>query len=114
MRLLDPLHIEVWVPVIEMIGGLIIAGYALAAIFALLHGSGISRARLLVAEGSLMGLSFKLAATLLKTIIIHTWTEILIFASILALRTVLKWVFQSEQARVERTMARTRKVVQSV
>lgn len=109
MQLLDPLHIEIWIPSIEMIGALIITGYAIAAIVALLRRRSISEARLLVAQGSLMGLSFKLAATLLKTIIIHSWGQILAFAAIFALRTVLKWVFTREQVQLEHAIARVRK-----
>lgn len=102
MRLLEPLHIEIWGPSIEMVGALIIAGYAVAAVLALLRGRGITESRLLVAQGSLMGLSFKLAATLLKTILIQTWGQILVFAAILALRIILKRIFVGEQVRLER------------
>ncbi len=109
MPWLDPLHIEIWVPSIEMIGALIIVGYAIAAVVALIRGRGITESRLLIAQGSLMGLSFKLAATLLKTILIHTWGQILFFAAILTLRIVLKRIFVGEQARLERRITRTGK-----
>jgi uncharacterized membrane protein len=114
MRLLDGLHIEIWVPSIEMIGAVIIVGYAVAAVLALLRGRGITESRLLVAQGSLMGLSFKLAATLLKTILIQTWGQILFFAAILAIRIVLKRIFTGEEARLERRISQTEKVGSAV
>jgi len=81
-------------------GSLIIAGYVLAAIWLLGRGHGFIRARLAVAQGALYGLAFKVAATLLKTIVLHSLNAIAIFAVIFALRTLIKRVFAWEQGRL--------------
>ena len=87
-----------WASIIEFIGGLLIVGYVLAAIYALFRKQGIVHARLLVVDGVLAALSFKLAGTLLKAIVVHTWQQILMFAAIFALRTILKRFFTWERS----------------
>lgn len=66
--------------------------------------AGIVRARLLVAEGVIASLGYKMAATLLKTIELQTWRAILMFTAILALRTVIKrvLVWEEDRLRAER------------
>jgi len=89
-----------WVPLIEFGGALVIVGYLVAALWRLARSrsrASIRQARLLVAEGAIWGLNFKVAGSLLNTILIHTWQQIGIFAVILALRTLLKRVFAWEQ-----------------
>lgn len=83
-----------------MFGALAIAGYVLAAIISLISTRNIDRARLLVAEGVLTSLSFTIAATLLRTINLQTWRQILIFSVILSLRTVLKKMFAWEKTQI--------------
>ena len=85
---------------VEFAGALGVAGHCLAALAVLACRRDIGRARLLVIEGSLWGLGLKTAASLLKTITVHDWEGILAFASILALRTVLKRVFAWEAGRL--------------
>jgi uncharacterized membrane protein len=99
MLSLHLLRIDIWAGLIEMGGSLIIVAYVLAALLTLLRSRtvGITHARLLIAQGVLTGLSFKLASTLLKTILLVTWHQILIFAAIFALRTLLKRLFVWEQ-----------------
>lgn len=89
---------------IEFIGALFIVGYILLAIFTLFRTRSIVQARLLVADGAIFGLNFKLAGSLLKTIEIHTWTQILLFVSIFALRFVLKRIFTWEQAHLQKNI----------
>ena len=99
------LAIPNWIPLIEFGGALLIAGYCIVALLTLIRSrsaESVRRARLYVAEGAIWGLSFKVAGTLLKTISIHTWEQIALFAVILALRTLLKQVFTWE----ERTLRR--------
>lgn len=86
---------------IEFAGALGVAGYCAAALAVLARRRDITRARLLVIEGSLWGLSLKTAASLLKTITVHDWNGILVFAAILALRTVLKRAFAWEAGRLD-------------
>ncbi|MGI8747229.1 MAG: DUF1622 domain-containing protein [Deinococcus sp.] len=84
---------------IEAVGSLYVLGYTLAALLALLHRSPaahLDAARLLVAEGALAGLNFKAAATLLKTIELHTWQQLGLFVAVFALRTLIKRFFAWE------------------
>jgi uncharacterized membrane protein len=82
---------------IDLVAAVVIAGYVAAAMVKLARGCGVDEARLFVAEGAVLGLSFKVAATLLKTLEIHTWDQILMFAAIFVMRTVLKQLFLWER-----------------
>lgn len=99
---------------IDLASALLIVAYVGAALVALgrsgallptaagsARSHGISQARLLVAEGAVLGLSLKVAAALLKTLEIHSWDQILMFAAIFALRTVLKQLFMWEKRHVQ-------------
>jgi uncharacterized membrane protein len=83
---------------IEILGSLVI-------IFAVMQAWSFSikrqceRARILVAEGAVNGLSFKLGAALLKTLYLHTWTQIGMLFTIVALRTLMKMLFIWQQNR---------------
>ncbi len=87
-----------WASLIEFAGALLIVGYIIAALFTLVRSGDIVKARLLVIDGAISGLSFKLAGTLLKTIELQSWQQILMFFAIFALRTILKRVFTWERA----------------
>jgi len=99
MPTLHFLHVAIWASLIEMGGSLIIVAYCLAALLMLLRSRavGIVSARLLIAQGVLTGLNFKLAGTLLKTLLLVSGRQILIFTAIFALRTLLKRLFIWEQ-----------------
>lgn len=103
MPLLPPswLHLSAWTAAIEFLGALFVTAYCLRAVEALFRHKGVRSARLLVAEGALWGLSFKVAATLLKMISINTWSQIGMLAATLVIRTVLKRLFlwEAEQLR---------------
>jgi hypothetical protein len=98
MPFVDFLNCRSWIPLIEMLGALVITRYVLQALLVLLRSSDVIEARLLIAEGAIVGLSLKLAGTLLKTILLHSWTQIGMFVAILALRTLLKQLFSWERA----------------
>lgn len=92
-------------------GGAVIVVWSIARALLILVRSraaedSITRARLAVADGVLWALSFKLAAALLKTIEIRTWNEILAFAAILALRTLVKQVLVWETRHLESRVGR--------
>lgn len=91
-----------WASAIEFVGGLLIIGYMLAALITLIRTHEVTRARLIVADGVITGLSFKLAGTLLKTIQLQTWQQILMFVAIFALRYMLKRMFTWERERLQR------------
>lgn len=82
---------------IEFAGALIIAAYAIRAGYSLLRGASVDYARLIVADGALAGLNFKVAATLLKTLDLQSWQQISMFVAIFALRLILKRVFQADK-----------------
>ncbi len=88
---------DLLIALIELAGALLIVGYCIAALLELVRTRNPVRVRLLVIEGALWGLSLKTAASLLKTIDIHTWTQIAAFSAILALRTMLRRVMTWEE-----------------
>ena len=90
----------VWASLIEFTGALLIVAYIVVALVTLVRSGDVVKARLLVADGAITGLSFKLAGTLLKTIELHTLQQILMFVAIFALRIVLKRLFSWEKARL--------------
>jgi uncharacterized membrane protein len=98
----DVLPFHAGVVLIDLIGGLLVVGYVLGAGVALVRTGAVDRARLLVAEGAVLGLSFKTAGTLLKALEIHTWGQIGMFGAVLTLRVVLKRLFEWEKGRVGR------------
>ena len=87
---------------IEAVGSVYVLGYVVAALWTLARRPhNLSAARLLIADGALNGLNFKVAATLLKTLELQTWQQIALFAAIFALRTVLKRFFTWERRQLE-------------
>lgn len=86
---------------IEAAGSLILSGYVAAALVLVARSRDVSRARRLVIEGAIAALDLKLAATLLKTIELHTWQQLGAFASILALRALIKQLFVWERRQLE-------------
>ncbi|MDQ2659613.1 MAG: DUF1622 domain-containing protein [Verrucomicrobiota bacterium] len=81
---------------IEAAGCLLIVAACARAFATLILTRDRRRAQRLVAEGALGALGFMVCATLLKTLVLTSWAQIGLFASVLALRTALKWAFQSE------------------
>ncbi|HEY4037105.1 MAG TPA: DUF1622 domain-containing protein [Ktedonobacteraceae bacterium] len=100
MPITNLFDVTLWAALIEFGGALLIIGYLLAALLTVLHTRDIQLARLQAATGVVTGLSFKLAGTLLKTIQLRTWQQILMFVAIFTLRTVLKRFFTWEQERL--------------
>jgi uncharacterized membrane protein len=90
---------------IEFVGALLVVGYVASAVYWLIRRpgtEGLLQARLLVAQGAITGLDFKLAATLLHTLGLHAWRQIGVFAVIFLLRTILKRLFTWEKAQLIR------------
>lgn len=96
------LHPAAWIATIEFVGALLIVGHCVAALVELLRSRNPAIVRLLVIQGSLWGLSLKTAASLLKTIEIHSWDQIAAFTAILALRTLVKRVMAWEETHLRR------------
>ncbi len=87
---------------IELLAAIVVGWHALSALAIILSKRSSDQARLIIAQGVLAALSFSVAGTLLKTIALQTWPEIRMFAFVLALRTMLKRVFQWEQRAIMR------------
>lgn len=93
-----------WAAIIEFVGALLIIVYVVAALYVLIRDKSITRARLVLADGVITGLSFKMAGTLLKTISLQSWQQILMFVAIFALRFILKRLFTWERTRLQRRL----------
>ncbi len=92
-----------WAAVVEIVGALFIFAYSMSALVVVVQTRSPSAARLVLIEGALIGLSIKVGATLLKTIELHTWQQIAIFAAIFTIRTMLKNIFTWERRHIERS-----------
>ncbi|SRR6266498_3097439 len=79
---------------------IVVTGFVTAALLSLSLGRGVVRARLLVAEGVIGGLGVMTAATLLRTLGLRTWHQILMFTLILSVRILLKKLFVWEKQRL--------------
>ncbi len=84
---------------IQLAGALIVVRSVVRGAWMLLHGAPVERVRALVADGVLGALSFTLMATLLNSILVHTWLQVLTFAAIVVFRFVLGRLFRWERAR---------------
>ena len=89
-----------WGLALQLGSAVVITGFVAAALVSVCLGRGILRARLLVAEGVIGGLGVMTAATLLRTIGLRTWHQILMFTLILSLRILLKKLFVWEKQRL--------------
>ena len=89
-----------WGLALQLGGAAVITGSVAAALVSLSLGRGVLRARLLVAEGVIGGLGVMTAATLLRTIGLRSWRQILMFTLILSLRILLKKLFVWEKQRL--------------
>jgi hypothetical protein len=85
---------------LQLVGAIVITAFVAAALISLSLGGGVLRARLLVAEGVIGGLGVMTAATLLRTIGLRTWHQIVMFTLVLSLRILLKKVFVWEKQRL--------------
>ncbi|GHO58578.1 DUF1622 domain-containing protein [Ktedonobacter robiniae] len=104
MNLTHLVTFSLWAAMIEFIGALLIIAYLLRSLVVLFKTGQVTGARLIVADGIITGLSFKLAGTLLKTIELRSWRQIAMFAAIFALRTVLKRWFAWERSHLQQDL----------
>jgi uncharacterized membrane protein len=87
---------------IELIGSAVIVFYVLKALAEIARRRPTQLVRLTIAEGIVAGLNFKVAAALLKTVELRTWNQIGLFATVLALRTIVKRLLTWESAHLRR------------
>ncbi|QLE46856.1 DUF1622 domain-containing protein [Nostoc sp. C057] len=93
-------NFSVWAVIIQFLGSLAIAAYVFAAILSLIFRCNVYQARIIVAEGVVTSLNFMVAATLLKTINLRTWRQIIVFSLILLIRIFLKKLFVWEKMQI--------------
>jgi hypothetical protein len=94
-----------WGLALQLVSAVVITGFVAAALVSLTLGRGVIRARLLVAEGVIGGLGVMTAATMLRTIGLRTWHQILMVTLVLFLRILLKKLFVWEKQRLFQNLA---------
>ena len=99
------LDLSWWGLALQLASAVIITGFVVVALVSLSTDGGVTRARLLVAEGVIGGLGVMTAATLLRTIGLRTWYQILMFTLILFVRILLKKLFVWEKQRLFQNLA---------
>ncbi|HZR98418.1 MAG TPA: DUF1622 domain-containing protein [Chloroflexota bacterium] len=100
------LGFRTWSVVIQFGAALLISGYVVAALLGLVRTREITRARLVMADGVIAGLTLLVVAALLRLISLESWEDIGLFAAIFSLRTLLKRLFLWEEARLRGAPAR--------
>jgi uncharacterized membrane protein len=105
MHLAEWLGFRAWIAVIQFGAAVLIAGYAAAAVATLVRTRNVERARLVMADGVVTGLSVLVIGALLRMIILESWQDIGLFAVTLGLRTLLKQLFVWEEAHIARRAA---------
>jgi uncharacterized membrane protein len=106
VHLADWLGFRSWIVIIQFGAALLIGGYAAAAVVTLVRTRNVSRARLVMADGVITGLSVLVIGALLRVITLESWQDIGLFTAILSLRTLLKRLFVWEEDRLRRAPAR--------
>ena len=99
------LDFSLWGLALQLASAVVITAFVAVALVSLSLGAGVIRARLLVEEGVIGGLGAMTAATLLRTIGLRTWRQILMFTLILFLRILLKKLFVWEKERLSQDPA---------
>ncbi len=82
---------------IDILSSLVTFGYCCAGFVVFLTQRNRNRARMLVANGALLGMNIKLVGAFLKTVELQSWNQLGLFLTILVLRTVIKKVFLSQK-----------------
>lgn len=91
--------LEQLIPICELMGITVVAISALGAFCRYLHGL-IKRSeydiKFQLANGLALGLEFKMAAEILKTVLVHDLTELLVLAAVIILRALLSFLIHFE------------------
>ncbi len=96
-----------FISIINIASSAIISGYCVAGLITLIARRSRTQAQLLVANGVLLGISLKLAATLLKTIETQSWSQIGQLVSIILLTALIKKTFAKTASKANKqTVAR--------
>lgn len=97
----NPLPLATAATAADLLGSVLLVGHIVTALAGLIRGRGVAAARLTVADGVVLALSVKTAAALLKSLELQSWEQIGLFATVLALRTLLKRVFAWEERHIQ-------------
>jgi uncharacterized membrane protein len=89
-----------WARAIQAVAALVLSGYVLSALVALVPDGDVRRARLVLTEGVLVVLGLMVPATVLRTLAVRSWDHILALAFVLGLRILLKKLFLWEKSRI--------------
>ena len=92
-----------WARAIQALAGLVLTGYVAATMAGPVLRGDVDRARLLVAEGVVESLGLMLPATILRTLVVRSWEQLLSVALVLTLRIVVKRLFVWERSRLSTT-----------
>jgi hypothetical protein len=92
-----------WARAIQALAGLVLAGYVAATMAGPVFRGDVDRARLLVAEGVIGALGLMLPATILRTLVLRSWEQLLSVALVLTMRIVVKRLFVWEKSRLSTT-----------
>ena len=82
---------------IEAAGSVLLLGYLVAALAALLRGRGPERAHLPLADDAVLSPGCKTGVSFPETLELGSWRRIGSFVAILALRTILRPAFAAER-----------------
>lgn len=98
------LALEVLIPLCELMGIFIIAVSAVMA-FAKYGRSLVTRAscdvKFQLANGLALSLEFKMAAEILKTVMVRDFDELLVLGAVIALRALLSFLIHFEMKQIE-------------
>jgi len=99
---------EISIDLMELIGALILVAAAFKALYDLYKKN--PRVRLEFSNKIALALQFKLAGELIRTLIVHTWSEIGLIGAIMVLRAgvtlLIHWEIKHEEERIENEKAR--------
>ncbi len=102
METIEARYIAIAATLIALAAAVVVAYHTIWALWLIGCRRPSDAARLVIARGVLAALAFMVAATLMNTVALQTWTQIRMFAFVLLLRTLLKWVFEREQTMISK------------
>ena len=98
------------IPICEGIGIVVVAISALTAFYRyirMLFGKKDSDIKFQLASGLALSLEFKMAAEILKTVLIREFSELLVLGAVIALRALLTFLIHFEMKQIEPNKLKT-------
>lgn len=103
------LVLEFLIPICELMGIFIVALSALTAFARYLHSVVTrtpSNVKFHLANGLALSLEFKMAAEILKTVLIHEMGELLVLGAVIILRALLSFLIHIEMKQIDHAPAK--------